>query len=228
MPGNRFETPEVAGRNFGFSLDTGVAGNQRVRLVKADLQGSDYVFAEERSIVSNPTSQRSFRMGFLEQFEAVVRVPWDSPVLGGVKWQFHGGSRKENTQGWKLALAAYGGQGDMDNFADKSDMGNSYSSDLEVIAGEINLLAGYRVSEKVLWYANSSYAWYDVDGRISDRGADTVVTNGWAQQIGQALGMELRVHMVRFKLEAALMYGNYRNDVVSTNGLVGGSVGVYF
>lgn len=227
MPINRFESPEVGGRTLSLAMITGVGGVQTIRQAKAENPDATYIFTKEERLYKSDGMHFHVDVGIKARWEAIARYRWDTPLMVGGKWQLIGGSRKDNTKGWKMAVAGLAGSSSYNHNADFSNRSNNYQSDSEAVVGEFNLINGYRVSDDIVWFGSTYAAWYDVNGNMKDRSAIPFRTAGWSWQYGQTAGLELNAGSVSLKVELGIARGSYKNQITRWNYASGATLGVH-
>jgi hypothetical protein len=227
MPTSRMETAEVAGRSWGGGVELGFSGSQKVILggLYPDVINGGNNPDINNGIEKNGTYAFNLRLGIGSRLEAVMRDRYDSPAMWGVKWQFFGAPRAERVIGWKFAVAALGGNGSASDGSVTYSDGTSYKDDTDIRAGEGNLLAAYRMSEWVLWYATTHAAWYDATAKLTSN-TEELHVSGWSWQYGQAFGIELSKHIATFKLETGVVRGSVKNNESRTDLVFGSTVGL--
>lgn len=231
MPVHRFETPEVAGNLLGGGAELGFTGSQKVILNKIYphvFEPGVHTLDQDKAMEQNGAYALNLRLGLHEMFDVAMRDRGDAPTEFGVKWQFKGKGRNAKARGWKMALAIFGGKSTQESDNDDEIRVNSvdYESTIELATGELDFMVGYRSSEHVLLYGTTHSTWYDVDGELKATGQQTLKTEGWTWQYGQALGVELSTGVGVLKLETAVARGSYRNIVSRTDFTFGAVAGV--
>lgn len=134
-------------------------------------------------------------LGIVPMVDVMLRQNGDSPSMLLAKIQLIGAYALENKEGFKLAL--WGGAGSMEedegtlNVTRNNGSSRTYNGKIEVHPFELGMSAGYRFSDKALFYLNGTFARYPSKSTLTSNINPTVIVEGDAELEAVALGVKL-------------------------------------
>ncbi|WP_412470410.1 MULTISPECIES: hypothetical protein [unclassified Halobacteriovorax] len=165
IPTSRMDGPETTGGLGQFDVAIGVASGYDVDLA----EGYDFIISGTTTdeSVSGPEPLLTFKgnVGLLPRLDIGLQTYPDTSDLLKVKYQFIGGDRK--TVGLKMSVQGEFGFGYHEDGSLNTDS-TVYTTDLKAKSLGASLNIGYRVNPSMLFYLNTVFMEYKVDGVLKD------------------------------------------------------------
>ncbi|WP_419172816.1 hypothetical protein [Halobacteriovorax sp.] len=165
IPTSRLDSPETAGGLGKFDVAIGAASGYDVDLAEA----YDFVISgtTAQESVTGPEPLLTFKgnVGLMPRLDIGLQTYPDTSDLLKVKYQFVGGDR--STSGLKVSLQGEFGFGYHEDGTLNTDS-KSYTTDLKAKSLGASLNIGYRVNSELLFYLNTVFMEYKVDGVLKD------------------------------------------------------------
>ena len=198
IPSGRMISPEANGQLVDAQGDIRLTGATRSKITVTS-QGEDKVSYNQALAPG-----AYLDLGLLKRLDIYIALPYDSPGMTGLKFQFLGKPRKENQKGWKASIVGAWGRmeeesSDFDIFAEENGIKvDSY----KITSSDLGAIIGYRKNEKQLFYLGSHITLYELDSVTNQSGI--IINDHESEVISTQVGFIYnRKDNIDFKLEVS-------------------------
>lgn len=221
IPTSRLDSPEATGGLGNVDLALGVASGYDVNLAEAYdfvINGS---YTDESVNAAEPLVTFKGNVGLSSRLDIGLQTYPDTSDLLKAKYQFIGGVGKST--GFKASLQAEIGFGYKEDGSLNTDSAN-YTTDLKASSLGASLNIGYRKNPHVLFYLNTVFMEYEVDGVLKN--GSTVEYDG--EQSPEVLmilpGVRFDFTNAYIQMETGVSYLNSSYDNTSTEDITYGFI----
>ena len=226
MPVTRFDTPEVSGEFLSGSIEWNMATSKKVTLgsiwtdafIVVTSSTDDSKYLETSKNFTNFT----FELGLLPTVDFYTDTHWDSPAISGIKIQIFGTSKKESTEGIKLALKAGFGATELEQtstYTGWDGTSSSIKSIMDLKSYEAALIFGYRKSKELIGYLTGYYHHFKVEADLLKDNTTEISASGISRNYGLLAGVRIG-HKSHASFEGGVVKSSYES-ISTTSGVVG-------
>jgi len=220
-----FDTPETSGKLLGGSMNFNIT--QKTPIYEYGKINNYYTIDTSEQVGSKNASNINMHLGLASYIDFIAFSP-----LSGIKIQLLGGSRQENTIGWKMAFSHTRG----DPF-ESGRPNSSFDNTTHNIGGpslkqtnksmDYALNTGYRFNSSILGYLNVFYQKSESHGEISQGGLTILQRERTNKVTGSIFGVNYlnESKSISYLFELGLVKSRWPTLGTTTSSPFGFSVG---